>query len=783
LGNFGEAAKPYIPEIAKLFQDPKQDAFIRRSAAFALSNFGEAAKPYIPDILQFIQDPQQGLDVRRIAANGLSKFGEAAKPYIPEIAKLFQDPKQDAFIRRSAAFALSDFGEVAKPHIPDILKLIQDPEQDSFVRLSAADVLSRFGEAAKPYIPDILKLIQDPKQDSSVRLSAADVLGELDKLSVENVVAVLSPTYEEKSEVDRWRFHAYFLSGGDEDVKRLLKWIAKPQQLPEKLEHDEGVKTLEASKKAWDAAKDYPELRDDLADKIALIARKVTWKPADLVLLKQHQDSLKTSHPANANTVQAVIVPLEGWQSLFSARNLILAHAAFWFALIFFYPKSPQIQAIFFWNPWMRNILGFPYVTFLLTWVPFLRHKLFEPFRLPLLADAGLDHFQPDRYFPYFDVIPKGSDEIQPLTQALPRIQGQVILEGESGLGKTMFLRQLLQRSRRISVYLPATKCSEGVIEAIQQKLHGDEIKDPKFLQSLIYSGAIDICIDGLNEVNPNTLAKITQFVENHAKANILLTTQPLEWTPPGMAKTYVLQPLQPDQIERYLISRQPLLAKTAPIHGPAYEQACRRFLEQTIGRQSRLSPEEQKTAQAILSNPMELSIAAALIAANTEPNLFNLREQQYTLMAADFQRLHNRPFPLKKFSEAIYQRWLTDQKTLPAADFYDEICCMEDEQFRMVVSRQPQTVKGEAQKDWYFRHDKIAEFFLVQTFLGDSDTAKSRLTQHLSDTPFRGVYFLLATLLPLDAAQQLREDLIQHAADTKDHTVSDTFIQLLRSR
>lgn len=47
----------------------------------------------------------------------------------------------------------------------------------------------------------------------------------------------------------------------------------------------------------------------------------------------------------------------------------------------------------------------------------------------------------------------------------------------------------------------------------------------------------------------------------------------------------------------------------------------------------------------------------------------------------------------------------------------------------------------------------------------------------------FRGVYFLLATLLPLNQAKDLREKLINYAADTKDHTVSDTFVQLLRTR
>jgi hypothetical protein len=98
-------------------------------------------------------------------------------------------------------------------------------------------------------------------------------------------------------------------------------------------------------------------------------------------------------------------------------------------------------------------------------------------------------------------------------------------------------------------------------------------------------------------------------------------------------------------------------------------------------------------------------------------------------------------------------------------------------------VSRQWQDTQGEAKKEWNFRHDKIMDFFLVQNFLGESDNAEARLIDHMSDPRFRGVYFLLATLLPLHEAKELREKLIQYAADTKDHTVSDTFVQLLRSR
>jgi hypothetical protein len=90
---------------------------------------------------------------------------------------------------------------------------------------------------------------------------------------------------------------------------------------------------------------------------------------------------------------------------------------------------------------------------------------------------------------------------------------------------------------------------------------------------------------------------------------------------------------------------------------------------------------------------------------------------------------------------------------------------------------------KGKPKKKWYFRHDKIAEFFMAQTFLGESKTAQTRLLDHMGDSRFRGVYFLLATLMPELAANQLREDLIRYAAKTKDHNVSDDFVLLFDSR
>jgi HEAT repeat protein len=228
--------------------------------------------------------------------------------------------------------------------------LFRDDKQDSSVRGRAAAALGNFGDAAKPLIPEILNILKDSNQDSSVRRSAAVALGNLGNLRLGEIAPILNPAYEELAEVDYLRFTAYFSSGGDDNIKRLLKWIAKSKQLPEKLERDEGVKTLEVFKQAWVASKDLPELRSDLESKIAMVAtaRKITWKTEDLPLLQQHYKNLKDSGSSNADSVQAAITALEAWQWATNLWTTLLAHATFWLALIFLYPKSPAIQAIFF---------------------------------------------------------------------------------------------------------------------------------------------------------------------------------------------------------------------------------------------------------------------------------------------------------------------------------------------------------------------------------------------------------------------------------------------------
>lgn len=744
LGRIG--TKEAVPPLRQALQD--QDAKVRASALRSLDRIGVEAKDALPDLQVLLKDSNP--KVRVSAVEALGEMGIEAKAVLPDLQALLKDSNPK--VRRRVMYA---FGRIfGKAAVPTLRQALQDEDEE--VRGSAIDALGEIGAEAKDAVPDLQTLLKD--QNSEVRGSAIDALGEIGA-EAKTALPSLTVLLEAQSAIaGQQHSNPYGWDSSGEDVADALGRIGfdlqKRKDQLSNADLNQVVQDLEKALKVLEQRKDQKGVEKQISD-----------IQAYLTALREEQQSRFGEIITKNFSV--------GW----------LAHSAFWFTLIFAYPKSPQIQAVFFWNPWVRNVLGLGYVTFLLAWVPLLRHKLFEPFRFSLLADAGLNFFNPETYFSESNVKELDAVDEQQILQVIPEIKGQVILEGDSGLGKTMFLRHLLQQSKRIVVYLPATKCAEGVIEAIQKKLHGDEIKDTKFLQSLIYSGAIDICIDGLNEVNPDTRAKITQFVESHFKGNILMTTQPLEWLPPSTAKTYVMQPLQSAQIERYLLSRQPSLPKTAPLQGKDYEQACRTFLSTMLSDQTPLSPEELKTARTVLSNPMELTLAAWMLAGGVQPDLFNLREQQYKLMAEEYRRTWNQDFPLKQFAEAVYQQWLVDQKGLPADKFYNELLCMEDEKFRMVVSRQWKDAKGEAKKEWYFRHDKIAEFFLVQTFLGKGADAETRLLDHIGDSRFRGVYFLLATLMDLEAAKDLREKLIQYAADTKDHTVSDTFVQLLRSR
>ncbi|BAY30016.1 HEAT repeat-containing PBS lyase [Nostoc carneum NIES-2107] len=991
-------AKDYATNVAALLKD--SDSSVRYYAAEALGQL--QAKDYAANVAALLKDSDSS--VRRAAANALAQL--QAKDYTTNIAALLKD--SDKYVRRAAANALAQLQ--AKDIAANVAALLKD--SDKYVRSAAADALAQL--QAKDYATNVAALLKD--SDKYVRSAAANALGQMQAkdyaanvaallkdstfgiCSSENIlfqgnsceaalialpklgkqdlpqglpvlVQILYSAHNYPFEVAQFRFLAHFIGGGEQDVETLMQWLGKPKPktTPTDLTAYKGRKIMELFEQAWKHSDSLPELREELARQIAVVADLVRWQAQDITLLERHHKNLKNGNYRQADTLQRVINNLEFWKWFFLARNIFLIHLAIWLTLILAYPKFTQILAPLFWHPWARRILGFGYIGLLLTFIPWLRHRLLQPFTPLLLADAGLDNFVEQAYFgESFVRVPRGSSlpltpprqrrvntsvdelqtsdppkspfkrgtlslvprwlridppksplkrgtlsllspsrsketlsplspsrtrrtliplppflrnaipvppflrgargdqnhiaphestltpEIQPITQAIPTLQGQIVLEGESGLGKSMFLRHLANNSQRLFVYLPAQKCDKGVLEAIYAKLRG-QVDDTKFLKNLIYNQALDICIDGLNEVTADTRAKVSQFAESFFGGNIIMTTQPLDWVPPSTAKKYELQPLQREQIERFLLSRglgtgdwglgigENVGCVTPQANAPSeadvpsdasgalelssithptqndvgcvtpqanapsetdvpsdasgalglssithptqskYAQACTTYLAEAFNEQQ--SPEDLAAAKRILSNPMDLTLVALMLSQGQQPNLFRLQEQQYQLMSAEYQREWHQVFPLRRFSQAVYQMRLNDQTIIPAEEFQRELTSLEDEKYKMVISRQWENDKGEAEKIWYFRHDKIMEFFLVQNFLGEGEAVQERVNQHINDPRFRGVYLLLANLLPLDAAVELRERIIEYAANSKDHTLSDKFFQLVQLR
>jgi hypothetical protein len=789
--------KEYLPEISSILKAGKPVAKVAYSAALNAVSSAGLGREYLPQIEWGLRQRKDenilaaavrtieltGLDrqyhtrinlmlkeheasVRLAAVSGIASGGGSLN-YISEIRDVLTDLADEASnaFREVAATGLEVFH-------PLIAKQLAFPARDVLEGLENAGAVGQY----RKEIEDLLR--KEPTSPTVLRAYWSDRCDIEDQIRLATVLYATEIRIEFPPPDVTYRFTVYTCSGGGRAAKSVLALVPRTQRRTSAVVPDEGDKRIAFESLASVAG--LPDLdfrlRTDIAAALADLAKLIKWDYADLARLRKTRDTLARDFDAQAGVLTASIDAIERTQvagrSLTTRTALtLLVQIAFWFALIVVYPRSRMVQAIFFWNPWVRRILGFGYVGFVLTWVPFLRRRLLAPFRDSLLADARLPRFSEAAYYADSKVRDQTAGETAAVTDALrPPLRGQVVLEGDSGLGKTMFLRHLAATSPSTAAFLPAASCAAGVLAAIQDKLKGTA-SDARFLRNLIWGGAVEIYIDGLNEVTADTRATIHSFMTDFFQANLLVTTQPLEWSPPGTARHYALLPLETSKIWDFLESREPHLPDDAPVRGDDYRDACARFLQQALDPAQ--PPDLLAGTLRALSSPMDLTVVAEMIARRQQPDLFRLQEQRYELMAADYSAINNAPFPLHDLAEEAYRMRLEDRPELAAGSFVKPLHAME--RYKMVLRREEQS--GPV---WRFRHEKVMDFFLIHAFLGRDNP---RPQQHLADPRFRGVYFMLATRLSYEDALSLRELLLQHAADTKDHTVSDTFIQILRSR
>ena len=387
----------------------------------------------------------------------------------------------------------------------------------------------------------------------------------------------------------------------------------------------------------------------------------------------------------NKNALQAHLAREQAAPVLKWLTWSLAGWAVLWAAFLFAFPRSRTIQAAFFWNPKVRNMLSLWFIPLLLL-LPPLRRRLLMPFREDLAATAHLADLPKLAFFGQGRARIGDSPPVT-IEKVLQGLQGVTVLRGDAGLGKTSALRWLTARFIRPVAFLAARDCADGVDVAIARLIRG--IQETPFVRSMVYTGALTVIVDGLNEVSAGTREKISAFARDMSKGNVLIATQPIEWVPPPGARIIDLLPLSREEAERFLLSR-PVGDAAQKVHGSAYADAVRAFLRRALDEAP--SEEERRTAELVLSNPFDLTFAADLLAQGLKPSATALIDEAFRLAdegvpgEPGYRAVAGQPFPLARFGRLAIAMRLEDRNWFKPEEFPVELPCLL--QRRLLVQR-----------------------------------------------------------------------------------------------
>lgn len=455
------------------------------------------------------------------------------------------------------------------------------------------------------------------------------------------------------------------------------------------------------------------------------------------------------------------------------ALGLVGVHLLVWLALLWFvYPRSRLCQSLMLHNPWARKLTGLWYTQALVRASSHLRRRLF----LPLLEGGAERDLGPEAGFnddiSLCPVLPGETAQApQRLGQAVPwtaltepiEKSGVLVIEGESGVGKSQVLRALLARARaarRTCVLLRAAECKEGVIKAIERTLelgHTDG-----FVDSLLYGGAIELFLDGLNEATPATVAEIASFCSRARHARVYLTSQPMRWAYPAKARVWRLLPLSPTQLQDFLLSQWEVVQRS-DLAKEAYQARVAALLSER--------PFEQRDVreQEVLRNRYDLAFVAYLLARGLSPNLHSLRQQVVDDIARTYaETVPGGRFPMAALGELAVR---VLEGGAPVLDLHE----LDAVVVELLVERKLVLRRGDG--TCIFRHDSITCYFAAEGGLAPLVTAerldeRAISRERLANQRFRGVYLQLAESRPVAAVEQLalavREFQREHEALTE---------------
>ncbi|RSL18601.1 hypothetical protein EDE15_4191 [Edaphobacter aggregans] len=748
-----------------------------------LGRLGHLPKEIADEIRDVAMDRTKPTTTRQIAIRALAMLDDS-QSYVGEFVKIAQEPIDlPSAAALNALTVVSQSGSPTPSAVSPSASWLESAAADPLTREDASRLLEVLALKNSAFGPLLLRSMSDITSYRCLDLAV------LDQLTPKLWLTILDVGLSNADKIDRARTCVMVLTANQPKATLISSALTGPrsQKAPER--SSDRLALLSGLDGVWGETQGLNRVRAAVANQVDLLSSSLPYGVESQKQLRSWSDRLKNEFPEASQRIKGEATKQTAVLVILGIPLAVAVHFLLWLLLLFVYPRSPAIQSVIFWNPIVRKLLALGYMDLILLSMPFVRRILFGPLSEQMLGEVlQPNEGEMDRvaYFPKGRVrrlvTAQGLAESTPTEEAiltaLDPLRRRTLLLGMSGLGKSSYLRfSLYQKALRkeFSVYLPAARCLGGVESAIANRVALFS-QDRDLLHSLIHAGRLEIYIDGYNEVDTATQDEITSFAAMFSSGRILVTSQiPIR----GLTRieTLELQPLHEDEIEEFLIGREPALPENSPIRGDTFRFVAKMYLE-NLWRNSATHSETKAIAQ-VLSNPMDLTTAAMILGNAKEPSLFALQEQQFEMLQERFVRHYQQSYRTDQFSEDVFTRRVSDDDDLSKSTYDKEVASLIE--FKMALVRSVEVPGKPPRQEILFRHDRIRDYFTHFAFL--SEKQDQRRFDYANDSRFAGVYEYLAKVLDLGSAERLRERLLMSAVESQDHRLSDSFIRQLAWR
>ena len=443
-----------------------------------------------------------------------------------------------------------------------------------------------------------------------------------------------------------------------------------------------------------------------------------------------------------------------------SSAALVLS----WLSLLAVYPRSKTARTLIFASDFWRRALSFWAFDIAVFAVPGFGRYLLRPFRDDLRAGAQVERAQ--AYYGRLTVAELTATSeaaaAAPIEDVIDIRRSRVILMGRSGSGKTHFLRRQLERTRDAVVFLEAKACADGVVEGIRQRLP-HYVRDSGLFEKVLYSGRLTVLIDGLNEADADTRAKIEVFLHQFPAAAVVITSQPLTWRPKTQMKVFQIDPIPSSDISPFF--------ESLGYMDEAFRERQDAFLAEI---NATTDPLQRFLVRDVLSTPHDLTLIGLLLRNGQKPDLSGLQNQQIRLADKELENRIGRGLDItrlgKKAFDARVKGTQESARAFDPADI-DEVELDVLTTFRILIRMR------DGKTYYQFRHDRIQDFLIVL----DRDTYAQAEADHQDDIRFAGVFAMMAERLPRSHAKELLASLAATASQTGEFGVMTLLGRRLR--